>query len=176
MRARGGDESAFNQLAAGEIDRLYAIAYRILGRQDAAEDAVQDGLVSAWRELPRLRDPDAFQGWLTRIVVHLCYREARQRRRVATVSWAGEREPAEGDAAAALADRDEIDGAFRHLSPEHRAVIVVTHYLGLSGAEAAEALGIPPGTVKSRLHHAMRALRAALAADERALASSRARS
>lgn len=167
-RARDGEETAFNRLASGEIDRLYAIAYRILGRQDVAEDAVQETLVAAWRDLPSLRNVDAFGGWLTRVLVHTCYREARRRRRLVTVAWAGEREPAQDDRSASVADRDEIDRAFRQLSAEHRAVLVVTHYLGLSGREAAGALGVPPGTVKSRLHHATRALRAAMASDERA--------
>ena len=166
-RARQGEEAAFNRLAAGEIDRLYAIAYRILGRQDAAEDAVQDALVAAWRDLPSLRVIQAFGGWLTRLLVHTCYREARRRRRLVTVGWAGEREPAQDDRSASLGDRDEIDRAFRQLSAEHRAVLVVTHYLGMSGREAADALGVPPGTVKSRLHHASRAFRAAIAADQR---------
>lgn len=166
-RARGGEEAAFNRLAAGEIDRLYAIAYRIVGRQDVAEDAVQETLVAVWRDLPGLRDVDAFPAWLTRVLVHTCYREARRARRLVTVGWTGEREPALEDRSASLEDRDQIDRAFRQLSPEHRAVVVVTHYLGLSGPEAADALGIPRGTVKSRLHHATRALRAAMAADER---------
>ena len=166
-RAREGEEAAFNRLAAGEIDRLYAIAYRILGRQDAAEDAVQDALVAAWRDLPRLREVEAFAGWLTRVLVHTCYREARRGRRLVTVGWTGAREPVQDDRTASLADRDELDRAFRQLSAEHRAVLVVTHYLGMSGREAADALGVPAGTVKSRLHHATRALRAAMAADER---------
>jgi len=167
-RARDGDEAAFNRLAAREIDRLYAIAYRILGRQDAAEDAVQETLVAVWRDLPSLREIDAFGGWLTRVLVRSCYREARRARRVVTVGWAGQREPVQDDRSPSIADRDEIDRAFCLLSPEHRAVLVVTHFLGLSGRDAAAALGVPPGTVKSRLHHATRALRAAMAANERA--------
>ena len=166
-RARQGEETAFNRLAAGEIDRLYAIAYRILGRQDVAEDAVQETLVAVWRDLPALRELEAFTAWMTRVLVHTCYREARRARRVVTVGWTGEHEAAVDDRTASLEDRDQIDRAFRQLSPEHRAVIVVTHYLGLSGPQAADTLGVPPGTVKSRLHHATRALRAAIAADER---------
>jgi RNA polymerase sigma-70 factor (ECF subfamily) len=166
-RAREGEEAAFNRLAAAEIDRLYAIAYRILGRQDAAEDAVQDALVAAWRDLPGLRDVNAFGGWLTRVLVHTCYREARRGRRLVTIRWTGAREPVQDDRTASLADRDALDRAFRQLSAEHRAVLIVTHYLGMSGPDAADALGIPPGTVKSRLHHATRALRAAMAADDR---------
>lgn len=175
-RAREGEEAAFNRLAAGEIDRLYAVAYRILGRQDIAEDAVQETLVAVWRDLPSLRDINAFGGWLTRVLVHSCYREARRKRRLVTVGWTGEREPAVDDRSASLADRDQIDRAFRQLSPEHRAVVVVTHYLGLSGPEAAAALGVPPGTIKSRLHHATRALRAAMASDERAPGAARVKS
>lgn len=171
VRARRGEEAAFNRLAAGEIDRLYAIAYRILGRQDVAEDAVQETLVAVWRDLPTLRELEAFTAWMTRVLVHTCYREARRARRVMTMSWAGERAAAVDDRSASLEDRDQIDRAFRQLSAEHRAVVVVTHYLGMSGREAADALGIPPGTVKSRLHHATRALRAAIAADERSAAA-----
>lgn len=167
-RARAGDEAAFTRLAAAEIDRLYAIAFRVLGRHDLAEDAVQETLVATWRDLPSLRDTKAFAGWMTRVLVHSCYREARRARRLVTVPWAGEREPAHADSAASLVDRDEIERAFQRISPEHRAVLVVTHYLGMSGREAADALGVPPGTVKSRLHHATHALRAALAADARA--------
>jgi RNA polymerase sigma-70 factor (ECF subfamily) len=166
-RAREGEEAAFNRLAIGEIDRLYAIAYRIVGQQDIAEDAVQETLVAVWRDLPTLRDLNSFGAWITRVLVHTCYREARRKRRLVTVGWTGEREPAMDDRSASLADRDQIDRAFRQLSPEHRAVVVVTHYLGLSGPEAADALGVPPGTIKSRLHHATRALRAAIASDER---------
>ena len=79
-RARVGDEEAFASLARAAGDRLLAIAYRILRDLPLAEDAVQQTLVSAWRQLPSLRDPVAFDAWLHRLLVHACYREMRRNR------------------------------------------------------------------------------------------------
>ncbi len=79
--ARGGDEEAFASLIRMAGDRLMAIAFRILRDVDRAEDAVQQAIVTAWRELPALRDPDRFGGWLYRILVNACYVEARKTRR-----------------------------------------------------------------------------------------------
>ena len=172
LRARAGDGDAFDLLAARSIDRLYAVARRILGGQEWAEDAVQEALLLAWRDLPQLREPDAWEGWLMRLLVRCCYREARRHRAQATVSLAPEHEHASGDDPTSVVERDEIDRAFRRLSVDHRAVLVMTHYLGLSGPQIAAALDVAPGTVKSRLHHATRALRAALEADARPKASS----
>jgi RNA polymerase sigma-70 factor (ECF subfamily) len=149
-------------------DRLYAIAQRILREGDRSEDAVQQALVIAWRELPRLRDPDRFEPWLHRIVVHACYGEARRRREWTThVRLLPVDGPAQPDDTSNFADRDLVDRGFRRLPPEQRAILVLHHYLGLTPGEIAETLGIPPGTARSRLHYAHRAMRAALEADER---------
>ena len=166
-RARAGDGAAFDELAARSIDRLYAVARRILGGQERAEDAVQEALLLAWRDLPQLREPEAWEGWLMRLLVRSCYREARRARAHATVALAAEHDRAAGDDPTTIAQRDEIDRAFRRLSVDHRAVLVMTHYLGLTGPQIALALDVAPGTVKSRLHHATRALRAVLEADAR---------
>jgi RNA polymerase sigma-70 factor (ECF subfamily) len=169
-QARRGDHEAFEVLAAAAADRLFAIARLILRDRDGAQDAVQEALVHAWRELPRMRDPDRFGAWLHRLVINACADQGRHQRR-----WSAEIrvipvEPTTDDGARSLADRDELERGFRRLKPEQRAVVVLHHYLGLPIPEVAETLGIPEGTAKSRLHYAMEALRAALEADARLLA------
>jgi RNA polymerase sigma-70 factor (ECF subfamily) len=166
--ASRGDREAFGVLARVHGDRLYAIANRILREVDRSEDAVQQALVIAWRQLPRLRDPDRFEPWLHRILVHACYGEARRRREwtrhIRVLPMDG---PAQPDESSHFADRDLIDRGFLRLPPEQRALLVLHHYLGLTTTEIAETLGIPAGTARSRLHYAHRAMRAALEADER---------
>jgi RNA polymerase sigma factor (sigma-70 family) len=166
--AQGGDGNAFGTLVAGSIDRCYALAYRILRDVELAHDAVQGALIRAWTDLPTLRDPDRFYAWLTRLVVNACYAEARRERRwtakLRLVPPVGETSP---DAAISVADRDELDRAFRRLPVEQRAVVVLHHYAGLTSAEVASTLNVPAGTVRSRLHHATRQMRAAIEADAR---------
>jgi RNA polymerase sigma-70 factor (ECF subfamily) len=171
--ASRGDEEAFASLARAASDRLLAVAYRILRDLGLAEDAVQQTLVIAWRELPGLRDPDRFDAWLHRLLVNACYAEARRARR-----WSGsvrvlpEDRPAADDEILAVAQRDQLERGFRRLPPEQRAVFVFHHYLGLTLTEVAEQLGVPIGTVKSRMHYATASLRAALEADARSPLSS----
>jgi RNA polymerase sigma-70 factor (ECF subfamily) len=163
-----GDREAFGVLARVHADRLYAIANRILREIDRSEDAVQQALVIAWRELPRLRDPDRFEPWLHRILVRACYAEARRRHEwSANIRVLPVEGPAAPDEVGALADRDQVDRGFRRLPAEQRAILVLHHYLGLTPAEIADTLGIPAGTARSRLHYAHRAMRAALEADAR---------
>ena len=168
--AMTGDREAFAILARTHGDRLIGLAQRILRDLSRAEDAVQQTLVIAWRELPRLRDPERFEVWINRTLIHTCYAEARRARawsaqvRVLTI------DPAVPDSSRAFADRDQLERGFRRLPPEQRAILVLRHYLGLEPAEIAETLGIKEGTARSRLHYAHRAMRAALEADERAVA------
>jgi len=167
-RARAGDEEAFASLARGAGDRLLAIAYRILRDLGLAEDAVQQTLVLAWRELPSLRDPDRFDAWLHRLLVHACYRESRRERRwAANVRVLSIEEPARSNDYVSVVERDQLERGFRRLPAEQRTVFVFHHHLGLTHLEIAEQLGIPLGTVKSRLHYATNTLRAALEADLR---------
>jgi RNA polymerase sigma-70 factor (ECF subfamily) len=166
-RARRGDHEAFSVLAGGAVDRLYAIARLILRDTDLAEDATQDTLVRAWRDLPTLRDAERFDAWLHRLIVRCCADIGRRRRR-----WRAELsivsiEPAQPDRAAELADRDQLERGLRRLSDAQRTILILHFYLGLSASEAADVLDIPPGTARSRLHYAIEALRAALAAEER---------
>jgi RNA polymerase sigma-70 factor (ECF subfamily) len=170
-RAQRGDRDAFAILARTHGDRLMAIAHRILRDVGRAEDAVQQTLVIAWRELPGLRDPDRFDAWLQRLLVNASYAEARRWRNwSANVRVLEIDGPAGPDEALSFDDRDRIARGFRRLPPDQRAILVFTHYLGLAPAEIAERLGIPVGTVRSRLHYAHRAMRAAIEADERPVA------
>jgi RNA polymerase sigma-70 factor (ECF subfamily) len=166
-RARRGDREAFGRLASGEVDRLHAIARLVLRDPDLAEDAVQEALVRCWRQLPKLRDVERFDAWLYRILMHAIADEFARRRRFEATIQAVQMEPSTPDGTRDRADRDELEQGFRHLSVEHRSIIVLHHYVGLPLPAAAAALGIPGGTAKSRYHHAMSALRAALEAEER---------
>ena len=165
-RAQDGDREAFAALVGMTSDRMYALAARILRDNDLAEDALQGALIAVWRHLPTLRDPDRFEAWVRRLLVHACYAEARRRR-----SWAANVRvlpvdgPAAPDAIVSIDDRDALDRAFRRLSIEQRAVFVLHHHVGLPLAEIAETIGIPAGTARSRLHYATRVLRAAIEAD-----------
>lgn len=167
-QAQAGDRDAYEALARASVSRLYRTAYRIVRDADRADDAVQQTLVTMWRELPSLRDPDRFESWTYRLVLRFCLSDTRRAKRT------GVREvridqatPAHADAFAESDLRDQLQRALGELSTDHRAVVVLHHYAGLPLGEIAEILGVPYGTVGSRLHHATRALRAAIAAAER---------
>jgi RNA polymerase sigma-70 factor (ECF subfamily) len=168
-RAKRGDREAFSVLAGGAVDRLYAVARLILRDTDLAEDATQDALVRAWRDLPTLRDVERFDAWLYRLTVNACADIGRRKRRWRSELTVVPIEPAEPDRAAEFADRDQLERGLRRLSDAQRSILILTYYVGLSPTEAADVLDIPVGTAKSRLHYALDALRAALAADERSV-------
>ena len=161
-RAQRGDHEAFDDLVSAAYHRLYAIARRILRDGYAAEDAVQDALVRAWRDLRGLRDRDRFDAWLHRLLVNACADHARRTRRRLEVTIEMIDRPDPHDDVERIGDRDEIERAFLQLSVEHRAVLVLTHYVGLPAPEVATMLGIPVGTVYSRIHHGTRAMRTSL--------------
>jgi RNA polymerase sigma-70 factor, ECF subfamily len=172
-QARHGDEEAFGALVREVGDRCIFIAHRILRDANLAEDAVQVAMVQVWRELPALRDPDRFEAWLHRLLVNACYREARRDRRrgsievqVDPLTMPEARAPLDSDFD--FAARDQLERGFRRLDVDQRTVLVMHYYLGFSLDDAAEVLGVPPGTVRSRLHRAINAMRAALEADARA--------
>ena len=167
-RAQRGDEEAFASLAVAAGDRLHAVAFRILRDTDLAEDASQQALLTIWRDLPQLRDPARFDAWSYRLLVRACYAEGRRTRRWApNVRFLPADEPAVSEGLSSVVDRDQLERGFRRLSIDHRAVVVLHHYLDLPLDEVADVLGVPVGTVRSRLHHAMRGMRAALEADAR---------
>jgi RNA polymerase sigma-70 factor (ECF subfamily) len=168
-RAQGGDQEAFGLLAVPLGDRLFAVATRILRDDDLAADATQQALVSIWRDLPQLRDLARFDGWSYRLLVRACYAERRKERRwspslrVLPTAIAGEA----ADEVELFIERDQLERAARRLSIDHRVVVVLRYYLDVQHADIAELLGIPVGTVRSRLRYALKGLRAALEADAR---------
>ena len=172
VRARNGDRAAFGLLAAGLATRFLAVSRRILRDIDLAEDATQQALVAIWRDLPQLRDPARFDAWSYRLLVRACYAEGRRTR-----AWSPNLrilpadEPSESGGLDAIVQRDQLETAIRRLSVDHRTVLVLRHYADLPLEEVAQVLGVPLGTVNSRLHHAMRAMRAALDADARPAAA-----
>ena len=169
--ARSGDREAYADLIRARGDRLYALAQRILRDVDRAEDALQEALVIAWRDLPGLRDPDRFDAWLHRLVVRACLADAtRERRRFSNLRVLPIDIPTSTDDFLSVVDRDELERGFRRLSPQQRALLALRHFEGRELSEIAETLGIPVGTARSRLHHAHRAMRAALDADARVIA------
>jgi RNA polymerase sigma-70 factor (ECF subfamily) len=167
VRAQRGDQAAYAVIGTEIADRFLAVARRILRDPDLAEDATQQALFAIWQDLPQLREPARFEAWSYRLLVHACYAEGRKQRR-----WVPNvRLPASADVAdddlRSIVDRDELERGFRRLSIDHRSVVVLHYYLELPLERVAEILGIPAGTAHSRLHHAMRGLRAALEADAR---------
>jgi len=162
-RARGGDHDAFTELARGAVTRLDRAARLILRDPELARDAVQEALIRAWRDLRGLRDVDRFDAWLHRLTVNACLDIARhRRRRVIEVELDPIDMPIVIDMAGALADRETVDGAMRRLDENGRAIVVLHYFLGMPLTDVAATLGIPIGTVKSRLHRALGEMRVAV--------------
>jgi RNA polymerase sigma-70 factor (ECF subfamily) len=168
-RSQRGDHEAYAcLLEAGLADRLLGVARWILRDVGLAEDAAQQALLTIWRDLPRLRDTASFDAWAYRILVRASHAEGRRQRRwIPGIARTAPDHGTRTDGLGWIADRDELESAFRRLSLDHRTVVVLRYYLDLPIERIAELLGIPGGTVQSRLHYAMRALRAALDADAR---------
>jgi RNA polymerase sigma-70 factor (ECF subfamily) len=176
-RARAGDAAAFRVLVDTRIDRCYRLAWSILANDADAADATQDALLSAWRQLPRLRDAGVFDGWLNRIVANAALMARRHRVRLREVSV----RPAERGAEVPqpeprqdlhartqmdeMVDNDAIGRALDRLRPQDRMILVLHHVEERPVAEIARSLGIPVGTVKSRLHAARGALEKAMEAE-----------
>jgi RNA polymerase sigma-70 factor, ECF subfamily len=174
--AQGGDRDAFAGIAAALGRPFLATARRILHDLDLAEDATQNALVAIWRGLPMLRDGDRFEAWAYRLLLRACYAEHARRRRSATnIRALPIHVPSPVDDVAAVINRDELDRAFRRLSFDQRAALVLRYYLDLPLAEVAATLGVPEGTASSRLHYAIQALQAGVEADARPAAESVAR-
>ena len=166
-RARAGDQEAFADLVREVSDTLFGVARRMLRDPELAEDVLQNALVSIWRKLPHLREPDRFEAWAFRILVHACYADApRNKRWASTVRVVPVDRADETDDYRSISDRDELERAFRLVPLDQRAVFVLHHHVGLPLVEVAETLGIPDGTARSRLHYATRALRTAFEASQ----------
>jgi RNA polymerase sigma-70 factor (ECF subfamily) len=167
MAAQRGNEEAFATLVVIHGARLQAVAHRILRDADLAEDATQHALLRIWKSLPKLRDPARFEAWSYQLLVRACHAEARRMRHWSPGLRLVETDRPADDPIAGIADRDQLERAFRTLSVDHRAVIVLHHYLDLTLIEVGSVLGIPVGTAGSRLHYGMKALHAALDAAAR---------
>ena len=166
-QAQRGDPEAFEALVSGAAERLYGIAWRILRDPYRAEDALQQALIQIWEDLPGLRDPERFDAWTYRLIVHTSYREARRERRWTSRIRQIRVDPPGEDQVGTVIDQDEVERGFRRLSPEHRAVLVLHYFVGLPVPEIAKTLEVPIGTARSRLHYAVRSMRAAVEADDR---------
>lgn len=160
--------TAFSTLLDRGLDGHYRLAAVILGDPYEAEDAVHDAALVAWRSFAGLRERDRFEAWFGRILINGCRDRLRVRKRRPTIvaieaSWALDRDLSSDIASGPdLADRDELARAFARLEPDHAVVVALRYYVDLTVADIAARLGIPEGTVKSRLHHALRRLRSAV--------------
>jgi RNA polymerase sigma factor (sigma-70 family) len=168
VRAQRGDAAAFALVVERIAARSLVIARRILGDPDLAQDATQRALVRIWQGLPKLRDVERFESWSYRVLLRACYAEGRKHR-----DWASKLpllatgEAQTDDDVGTIVDRDQLERGLRRLSSDHRTVVVLRFFLDLPLDRVAEVLEIPVGTARSRLHHAIRALRATLDADLR---------
>jgi len=172
-RARRGDHDAFAELVERSIARLDTAARLIVRDPELARDAVQDALFRAWRDLRSLRDPDRFQAWLHRLTVNACLDQARRRRRRPIEVEVTDLHPLmAGDATDTLGDRELVNAVLLRLDERDRSIVVLHYYLGLSLTETAGAVGMPVGSVKTRLYRALGEMRAEIATDLRPLASS----
>lgn len=168
VRVQHGDQRAFEELASADYARLFRVAHGVLGDRALAEDATQQALLDIWRKLRRLRDPARYSGWSYRLLVRICYAEAKRQ-----PTWTSNDEltvldePRATDAYRGIADRDEVERGFRRLSVDHRVVLTLRYLLGMTPDEVAEVLDLPRQTVYSRLQAATRSMRAVLDADAR---------
>ena len=169
IRARGGDRDAFTELVARSIGRLTAVARLILRDEYAAQDAVQEAFIEAWRSLPGLREPDRFEAWLRRLLIRACFKGVRRSKRVEAVEirLTPADEPLVAGGEGNFAMHDQLERGLARIPADQRAVVVLVYYLDLPLSDAAQAMGVPLGTTKSRLNRATQALRAALEADDR---------
>lgn len=168
-QARAGDREAFAALVRSAMPWMETVARLTVRDADAAQDALQETLIRAWRDLPGLRDPGAFDAWLRRLLVRACIDELRRwgRQRVVPLDLIDVRHPSVPDASQRTSEHDALERAFRRLSPQQRAAAVLFYVLDLPIADIAASLGLPAGTVKSHLARGRDALRAALDADAR---------
>ena len=168
VRVQGGDQRAFEALVVADQPRLYRLAYGILRDLQLAEDATQQALLDIWRDVGRLRDPVKYEGWSYRLLVRICYAEAKRQKEWTTGhDLPSAAEPRVADVYRGIADRDQLERGFRHLSMDHRVVLALRHLLGMTPEEVAAVLDLPRSTVYSRLQAAVKAMRGALEAEGR---------
>jgi RNA polymerase sigma-70 factor (ECF subfamily) len=164
--ALSGDSVALDRLLRTHYDRLFAVCRRLTGNDTDAADACQDALIAIVRNLHKFDQRSSFATWTYRIAVNASLDELRRRRRRPPAIDVGLRDtartPVAGDHATGVVDRLVLEKALATLSPEFRAAVVLRDVAGLDYAEIAQALGIPPGTVRSRIARGRAALADAL--------------
>lgn len=165
--AMAGASADYVRFARSHLDSAYRLAGYLLGDATEAEDAVQDALVKAWRSWFELRDPAAFGPWFDRIVVNVCRDRMRRHRTLRMVDLEAAGEVESSDVFGSMVEGDEVAAAVARLAPDQRIVIALRYWRDLTLEQAAETLGLPLGTVKSRLHYALRALRSELEREHR---------
>ena len=160
-RARAGDHDAYTVLVGAHFERTLRMARALTGNDADARDATQDAFVAVWRGLPSLRDPARFEPWLHQVIRNRCRDLLRRRRRVREIALDGHDVVVDDPGSTSL-DRTVLLAAFDRLSMDERRILVLHHLEGLPVAEVGRQLGIPEGTVKSRLFAARRSLRRAM--------------
>ena len=173
--AAEGDAAAFDLVLRPRLDRLYRMAVAITRHESDARDATQEACVLAWRELPRLRDHDRFDPWLSQILVNSCRMLLRGRRRgaIREISMddplrpAAQEQPSVASETEGFGETEAIQAAFERLDPAVRSLLVLHYIEGRPLAEIAKVMGSPVGTIKWRLSNARRALEKALKAERR---------
>ncbi len=160
-RARDDEREIFGALVRPRLDATYRLAGYLLGNAAEAEDVAQEAILRAWQHFPDLRDRATFPAWLDRIVVNACRDRLRRRRIVQfrPLDTPDDVEPETADPFAASLDRELLGRALGALPPDQRIVVVLRYWKDASNEDIAAALGIPVGTVKSRLHYAFATLR-----------------
>lgn len=154
-------EEAFRQLSARNVQSAYRLAWAILGDDCDAEDATQDAFTAAWRQRSTLREADRFDAWFGRILVNSCRDRLRKRTRTRGMIG-GEPDGVSPDDAHKSLERDELYTAVAGLDPDQRMVVMLRFWMDMTVDDIADRLGVPAGTVKSRLHRSMQRLRATL--------------
>jgi RNA polymerase sigma-70 factor (ECF subfamily) len=152
-------DEAFAALTRRQIDSAYRLAWAILGDSGDADDATQDAFAQAWRNRRSLRDPDRFDAWFGKILVNACREKLRKRERRKVRSLEETDDPATADSTDQVSSRDAVDRALNGLDADHRIVIVLRYWADMTVDEIAERIEVRPGTVKSRLHYALRSMR-----------------
>jgi RNA polymerase sigma-70 factor (ECF subfamily) len=155
-------EEAFSALTRRHVDSAYRLAWAILGDDVDADDATQDAFAQAWRHRGSLRDPARFDAWFGRILVNVCREKLRQRERRKVRALTETDDPATADSTDHVTSRDAVDRALNCLDADHRIVIVLRYWADMTVDEIAERIEVRPGTVKSRLHYALRSMRPGL--------------
>src|SRR5262245_14250479 len=161
-RARRGDSRAFAALIRLYDRSLRALAYRVIGNRDGMEDALQEAYLSAFRALPRFRRDSGVATWLYRIVYNACLDELKRQRNVVPLDRIRDRPDPRPGIAETLPVRSRLADALGELPPSDRAAVLLVDAYGFDYGSAAEILGVPEGTVGSRLNRARTVLRAAL--------------